>query len=178
MLGAGVVRAHVGLKEYLAELQKREVEHPEEGPLRHPFKLLLGSEFAFRRPAGGDRARPAGWGGLCQLSARRAWPRHGQGRLPGGLGAERARIAAGLRDRLAAAARERASLDLVAAGALVASLQALFGEHLWIGVELLHELDDELWLAALQELSQRSGVALWRRATSTCMCARASACRT
>ena len=70
---SGVVRAHAGLKEYLAELEQREREHPEEGPLRHPFQLLLGSEFAFPEGRLVAIARDlAGWGGLCQfISAAR-----------------------------------------------------------------------------------------------------------
>jgi error-prone DNA polymerase len=158
---AGVVRAHVGLKEYLQELEKREIERPEEGPLRHPFKLLLGSEFAFPEGRRVAIARDlAGWGGLCQFISAARMGDSVKGQYQVGWAHSELTLLQGCEIVWLPLRESGASLDLLAAGALVASLQALFGPHLWIGVELLHELDDELWLASLQELSQRSGVAL------------------
>jgi error-prone DNA polymerase len=159
---AGVVRAHVGLKDYLEELERREQEHPEEGPLRHPFKLLLGSEFAFPEGRLVAIARDlAGWGGLCRfISAARM----GQGTAKGDykvgwqeseLGLLRGCEIVWLPLRVTGEA-----MDTQAAGAVIARLRQVFSPHLWLGAELLHELDDELWLAGLQELSDRSGVPL------------------
>jgi hypothetical protein len=70
---AGVVRAHVGLKHYLEELEQREREQPQEGPLRHPFKLLLGSEFVF--PEGRLVAIARAGAACAGSSARPAWGR-------------------------------------------------------------------------------------------------------
>ena len=48
---AGVVRAHVGLRDYLEALDDYESEHPDEPPLprNSDFRLLFGSEFRFER---------------------------------------------------------------------------------------------------------------------------------
>jgi error-prone DNA polymerase len=159
---SGVVRAHVALKHYLEELEQREREHPQEGPLRHPFRLLLGSEFVFPEGRLVAIARDlAGWGGLCQfISAARM----GQGTVKGEYRVDwqesDLQLLEGceilwLPQRIAGAA-----LELDAAGALLERLQRSFASHLWLGAELLHELDDELWLAGLQQLSQRTGVQL------------------
>ncbi|MBC7468307.1 MAG: error-prone DNA polymerase [Ramlibacter sp.] len=159
---AGVVRAHVGLKEYLQELEKLEQEKPEEGPLRHPFKLLLGSEFAFPEGRLVAIARDlAGWGGLCQfISAARM----GEGTVKGEYSVSwehsDLRLLQGCEIVWLPLREAGASFDIEAAGALVETMLEIFSSHLWIGAELLHELDDELWLAAMQELSQRTGVAL------------------
>ena len=78
---SGVVRAHVGLQHYLDELRQKEAEQPGQGPLRHSFRLLLGSEFDL-----GDCRLVAiahdlqGWGGLCEfISAGRADAVHPRG---------------------------------------------------------------------------------------------------
>jgi error-prone DNA polymerase len=159
---AGVVRAHVGLKEYLQELEKLELEKPEEGPLRHPFKLLLGSEFAFPEGRLVAIARDlAGWGGLCQfISAARM----GEGTVKGEYRVDwqqsNLHFLQGCEILWIPQRTPGESLDMEAAGVLVERMLDIFSSHLWLGTELLHELDDELWLAALQELSQRTGVEL------------------
>ena len=159
---AGVVRAHVGLKQYLEELEQLEQENPEQGPLRHPFKLLLGSEFAFPEGRLVAIARDlAGWGGLCQfISAARM----GKGTVKGQYSVHWAhselRLLQGCEIVWLPQRVPGAALELEAAGALIGRMLEVFVSQLWIGAELLHELDDELWLAALQQLSQRTGVAL------------------
>ncbi|MFC5499201.1 error-prone DNA polymerase [Caenimonas terrae] len=158
---AGVVRAHVGLKDYLQELEKREQEKPEEGPLRHPFKLLLGSEFAFPEGKLVAIARDlAGWGGLCQFISAARMGDSVKGQYQVGWAHSELTLLQGCEIVWLPQRSEGASLQIDAACVLVERMQAIFSRHLWIGVELLHELDDELWLAALQELSQRSGVPL------------------
>jgi error-prone DNA polymerase len=159
---AGVVRAHVGLKHYLEELEQREREQPQEGPLRHPFKLLLGSEFVFPEARLVAIARDrAGWGGLCRfISAARM----GEGTVKGTYRVDwdesDLRLLQGCEIVWLPLRVQGASLDMETASALIARLLDVFASHLWLGAELLHELDDELWLATLQELSQRTGAAL------------------
>ena len=159
---AGVVRAHVGLKHYLEELKKLEQEQPQQSSLRHPFRLLLGSEFAFPEGRLVAIARDlAGWGGLCQfISAARM----GQGTVKGEYRVDwkesELELLQGCEIIWLPRRTAGESLDMEAAAMLAARMAALFSGHLWIGAELLHELDDELWLAALQELSGRTGVEL------------------
>ena len=159
---AGVVRAHVGLKHYLQELERLEQEQPQQGLLRHPFKLLLGSEFVFPQGRLVAIARDlAGWGGLCQfISAARL----GQGIVKGQY-----RVDWDLSDLNFLQGCEvlwlpqrvcGVAMDAVDHAQVLQRLRQLFTSHLWLGAELLHDLDDELWLAGLLDLSQCSGVPL------------------
>jgi error-prone DNA polymerase len=159
---AGVVRAHVGLKDYLKELETLELEQPQQGPLRHPFQLLLGSEFTFPQGKLVAIARDlAGWGGLCQfISAARM----GKGTVKGQYRVDwqesGLQLLQGCEIVWLPRRTTSAALDLEAASLPIGRMREVFSTHLWIGVELLHELDDELWLAGLQELARRSGTPL------------------
>ena len=159
---AGVVRAHVGLKHYLEELEKREQEDPAAGSLRHPFKLLLGSEFAFAQGRLVAIARDlAGWGGLCQfISAARMGSGTAKGEYRVGWEQSDLGLLQGCEIVWLPLREAGANFDLQAASALIQTTLARFGVHLWLGVELLHELDDELWLSVLQQLSARTQVPL------------------
>ena len=159
---AGVVRAHVGLKHYLEELEKREQEDPGAGSLRHPFKLLLGSEFAFPQGRLVAIARDLiGWGGLCQfISAARMGSGTAKGEYRVGWDESDLALLQGCEIVWFPLRVAGTDFDLQTANVLVQTKLGRFGAHLWLGVELLHELDDELWLSVLQQLSGRTQVPL------------------
>ncbi len=154
---AGVVRAWSGLNDYLAHIGKLEAAQPGVNYQR-PFKLILGSEFDLGDVRLVALAHDlAGWGGLCEFitSARRAavkgeyrasWEASDFGLLQGC-------------EILLAPSRE-AKLDLPQLCTRLAHAKGLFGERLWLAVELLHLLDDDLWLALLREAGQCTGVRL------------------
>ncbi|RYY90204.1 MAG: error-prone DNA polymerase, partial [Comamonadaceae bacterium] len=52
------------------------------------------------------------------------------------------------------------ALDVEALCARLAHAKSLFGDGLWLAVELLHLLDDDLWLAELRAAGERCGVPL------------------
>ncbi|SDE08352.1 error-prone DNA polymerase [Variovorax sp. CF079] len=148
---AGVVRAHEGLREYLETLAPTE---------RHPFRLLLGSEFAFERFKLVTIAHDLeGWGNLCEfITAARTTAPKGSYRVSWAQS-----DVASLRDCeiLFVPLRTPGAMpDVAALCADVAEAARLFEGHLWIAVELQNELDDDLWLAALQQASAQTGVPL------------------
>ena len=157
---AGVVRAHVGLKHYLEQLEQLELEQPEQGTRRHPFKLLLGSEFAFPEGRLVAIARNLdGWGGLCQfISAARM----GEGTVKGSYRVDWSdsdfRLLQGCEVVWLPRHEPGAAMDGDKHCRLLQRLQDVCASHLWLGAELLHALDDELWLAGLLELAQRAGI--------------------
>jgi len=160
---AGIVRAHVGLRELPAKLDAYEKEHPEEPPIpRNPdFRLLFGSEFRFERFRLVVIANDAeGWGNLCEfITAARTTE------LPKGdyrVRWEESNVASlthcqilFVPDRLPGGAIDRATLheDLLAA-------RALYGDNLWLAIEMLNELDDDLWFVTLFEAGEQAGVPL------------------
>ncbi|MET3376518.1 error-prone DNA polymerase [Variovorax boronicumulans] len=160
---AGIVRAHVALRDLPAKLDTYEREHPDEPPIpRHPeFRLLFGSEFRFERFKLVVIANDTeGWGNLCEFitAARNTELPKGEYRVdwdtsdvaslqrcqvlfvphrpPGGMPE-----AATVQDDLAAA-------------------RALYGDNLWLAVELFNELDDDLWLVTLMQAGEQAGVPL------------------
>ena len=160
---AGIVRAHVALRDLPAKLDTYEREHPDEPPIpRHPeFRLLFGSEFRFERFKLVVIANDTeGWGNLCEFitAARNTELPKGEYRVdwdtsdvaslqrcqvlfvphrpPGGMP-----DAATVQDDLAAA-------------------KALYGDNLWLAVELFNELDDDLWLVTLMQAGEQAGVPL------------------
>ncbi|CAN7386402.1 error-prone DNA polymerase [Variovorax sp. LjRoot130] len=148
---AGVVRAHEGLREYLETLAPTE---------RHPFRLLFGSEFAFERFKLVTIAHDLeGWGNLCEfITAARTTAPKGSYRVSWAQS-----DVASLRDCeiLFVPLRTPGAMpDVAALCADVAEAARLFEGHLWIAVELQNELDDDLWLAALQQASAQTGVPL------------------
>jgi error-prone DNA polymerase len=142
---AGLVRAH-------AEAKKL------------GLKLLAGSEFVL---AGGDgRFRLIalahnlnGWGALCEFitAGRRAAPK-GEYRLGwSDVTADR------LPDCELILAPDRLSRSAITLEALCdrATLgRSQFGSNFWLAAELLHGLDDDLWLTQLEQASARTGVPL------------------
>jgi error-prone DNA polymerase len=147
-----VVRAHEGLREYLETLDPSE---------QHPFRLLFGSEFAFERFKLVAMAHDLeGWGNLCEFitAARTTTAPKGTYRVSWAQS-----DVASLRacEILFVPLRTPGAMpDVEALCADVAEAARLFEGHLWIAVELANELDDDLWLAALQQAGAQSGVPL------------------
>ncbi|WP_431276054.1 error-prone DNA polymerase [Variovorax ureilyticus] len=160
---AGIVRAHVGLRELPAKLDAYEKDHPEEPPTpRNPtFRLLFGSEFRFERFRLVVIANDTeGWGNLCEFitAARNTELPKGDYRVRW----EESDVASLMHcqilfvpDRPSGGAVDCAMLheDLLAA-------RALYGDNLWLAVEMLNELDDDLWFVTLVEAGERAGVQL------------------
>ena len=77
---AGVVQAHVALREHLQEAARLEGEGP--GRRVRPFRLIFGSEFEFPQGRLVALARNTfGWGDLCEFitAARRQAPKGAYG---------------------------------------------------------------------------------------------------
>jgi error-prone DNA polymerase len=162
---AGVVRAWSGLRDHLERIERLERRFPDE-PRRRPFALLYGSEFALPDGWVVALARDLeGWGGLCEFIslARRAalkgdylvnWT-HSDWQLLSGceiLFAPK-RPSGGGAD--AASARGQPALH-----ERLRALQGLYGNSLWLAVELSSQIDDDLWLATLIEAGEACGVPL------------------
>ena len=160
---AGIVRAHVALRELPAVLDEWEAKHPEEPPIpRNPdFRLLFGSEFRFERFKLVAIAHDLeGWGHLCEFitAARTTEAPKGEYQVSW----EGSQVAS-LRHCEILWVPQRApggAMDIASMCADVAAARALYGDHLWIAVELLNELDDDLWLATLEEVGEATGVPL------------------
>ncbi len=144
---AGVVQAHVALKEHLQEAAR-------------PFRLIFGSEFAL--PGGRVVAlarNTFGWGDLCEFitAARRAAPKGGY--TVSWEGSDWSLLAGC--ERLWVPQRE--GVDAMDIGALREGLRQArerLGSRLWLGVALHGELGDDLWLSLLRQLSIEYGVPL------------------
>jgi len=152
---AGVVRAWDGLRQF-----RKAPPEGCESLADRPLHLLYGSEFLLEdgaRLVAIARDLP-GWGGLCQAitAARRA--------------ADKGDYDVGAIDFALLAGCERIYLPHrpsgrnCQAGELPARLQAArqrFGaEGLWLGVELFCDIDDDLWLASLQQAGPAAGLPL------------------
>jgi error-prone DNA polymerase len=162
---AGVVRAWREWQEYRAFLQRLE-EDTGQRYLR-PFRLIYGSEFnlgCWRLVA---LARDLhSWGGLCEFItwARRAAEKgryHLDAHSPWALLADCELL---LAPNKAAYAR---GTGAVGPALLVEQLRAdlacastWLGRMPWLAVELLHDIDDDLWLATLRDVSMHTGAAL------------------
>ncbi|PLC01727.1 error-prone DNA polymerase [Variovorax sp. RO1] len=160
---AGIVRAHVALRDLPAKLDAHESEHPDEPPIpRNPaFRLLFGSEFRFERFKLVVIANDTeGWGNLCEFitAARNTELPKGEYRVDWDTSdvasLQRCQVLfvphrppGGMPD--AATVQE----DLAAA-------RALYGDNLWLAVELFNERDDDLWFVTLMQAGEQAGVPL------------------
>ncbi|MFZ3119294.1 MAG: error-prone DNA polymerase [Variovorax sp.] len=160
---AGIVRAHVALREHPEAMADWERANPDEPPLtRNPgFRLLFGSEFRFERFKLVAIAHDLeGWGHLCEfITAART------GDAPKGayqVRWERSDVASLQHCEILLVPHRPpgGAMDVASMCADVAAAKALYGEHLWIAVELLNELDDDLWLMTLEEVGEATGVPL------------------
>ena len=143
---AGLVRAH-------AEAKKL------------GLKLLAGSEFVLDGGDGRFRLIALahnlnGWGALCEFitAGRRAAPK-GEYRL--GWQRRHRRSPARLRAHPGAGPAHPQSLSLWKHSVTDLTLgRRQFGSNFWLAAELLHGLDDDLWLTQLEEASAATGVPL------------------
>ncbi len=142
---AGVVRAHVEAK-------------------KHPIKLIVGSQFAVEVPPDADigpfslvvlACNLAGYGNMCEcITGLRRASDKGTYRLT-------------LKDIKASALADCVVIASPARGAAPAQLLGLarwllthFTGRCWLGVELLRQLDDEVWLHKLRKASEFSAIPL------------------
>jgi error-prone DNA polymerase len=160
---AGIVRAHVALREHPEAMADWERANPDKPPLtRNPdFRLLFGSEFRFERFKLVVIAHDLeGWGNLCEFitAARTAEAPKGAYQV-----SWEGSDVASLQHCEILLVPHRApggAMDVASMRADVAAAKALYGEHLWIAVELLNERDDDLWLMTLDEVGEATGVPL------------------
>ena len=160
---AGVVRAHVGLREHLEALDEHDAAHPHAPPLpRNPsFRLLFGSEFHFGYFKLVALAHDLeGWGNLCEFitAARTAEAPKGDYQVSW----EGSDVASLTHCEIVLVPQREpgVAIDLIAARARLAGARGIFHSNLWLGVELLNEPDDDLWLATLVQLGEDAGVPL------------------
>ena len=155
---AGVVRAWSGLRQYREAIEQLEADLPGRR-LRDDFRLLYGSEFDL-----GDARLVAiardleGWGGLCRfITAARIDAAKGTYQV--GWDTSDFGLLAGC-EVLLSPKRQAGAIDSVAVSAVLARAASLFPSNLWLAVTLLHDRDDDLWLATLRELGRAHGVPL------------------
>jgi error-prone DNA polymerase len=158
---AGTARAHIALRDYLRYLKEIEDNHPGVRYTRD-FKLLHGSEFALEHHRLVVIARNLkGWGNLCEFIST---ARRGDEVVKGDYHVDELQSDwASLTECevLFAPRRERGEqADLPALRASLLRAKQHYGDRLWLAAELLHALDDELWLATLQQLGAQTGVPL------------------
>ncbi len=160
---AGIVRAHVALRDLPAKLDAYERDHPGEPPIpRHPeFRLLFGSEFQFGHFKLVAIAHDLeGWGNLCEFitAARTTQAPKGEYRVDWA----RSDVASLRHCELIMVPQRVAGAmpDLTALCVHAADAAAMFDAHLWLAVELFNERDDDLWSTTLMEVSDRTGVPL------------------
>ena len=160
---AGIVRAYVCRRDMERTLDEYEKEHPDEPPIprNFDFRLLFGSEFRFERFRLVVIANDTeGWGNLCEFitAARNTELPKGEYRVSW----EGSDVASLQRcqvlfvpQRNPGGAMDAATLheDLLAA-------KALYGDNLWLAVEMLNELDDDLWFVTLMQAGEQAGVPL------------------
>jgi error-prone DNA polymerase len=156
---AGVVRAYSGLNDYREFIGKLQEKFPGQRRQRD-FKLLFGSEFDL-----GDCRLVAiardlqGWGGLCEfITAARTTAAKGSYRV--GWDISDFSLLQGCEILFVPCRPAGDAIDSIAACAQLERAAGLFGSHLWLAVELAHQLDDDLWLATLQGAGARCGVPL------------------
>ncbi|RYZ12373.1 MAG: DNA polymerase III subunit alpha [Comamonadaceae bacterium] len=157
---SGVVRAHAALEQQLASIEEQDRAEPGCSTSRPRLRLLLGAEFGFGGFGLVALARDlAGWGGLCEFitAARMAAPK---GEYTVSLQHSDFTL---LRGCEVLFVPDRAVCDAMAIGPLcerLAEVGELLGAVPWLVVELFNELDDDLWLAALQQAGARTGARL------------------
>jgi len=153
---AGVVRAYVGLKQHMEFIKDLQAEFPGQ-PRERPFHLLFGSEFELEGARLVAIARDLeGWGGLCEfITAARMTAAKGEYRV--GWDISDFGLLAGCEILYAP---QRAAFDPQALDERLAWAKDLWGDALWLAVELPHLIDDDLWLALLREAGGKAGVPL------------------
>jgi error-prone DNA polymerase len=156
---AGVVRAWTGINEHLDFIKRLDEKYPDQPRLRANFKLLFGSEFDMGEGRLVALAHDLqGWGGLCEfITAARMSAVKGEYRV--GWECSDFSLLQGC-EILFAPRRDATAFDADALNARLEYLKDLFGSGLWLAVELSHQIDDDLWLATLQQAGAQAGVPL------------------
>ncbi len=160
---AGIVRAHVALRDLPAKLDAYEAEHPHEPKIaRNPdFRLLFGSEFHFERFKLVVIANDTeGWGNLCEFitAARNTELPKGEYRVRW----EDSDVASLQRCQILFVPNRNpgGTVDAATLHEDLAAAKALYADNLWLAVELFNELDDDLWFVTLMQAAEQAGVAL------------------
>ncbi|MBC7601036.1 MAG: PHP domain-containing protein, partial [Ramlibacter sp.] len=158
---AGVVRARIGLKDHMAFIKELEVAAPQERRTR-PFKLLFGSEFDFGDGKLVAIARDkAGWGGLCEfITAARTTQDTPKGEYYVDWAVSDLTRLQGCEVLFVPQRSEVLDLDTSALTSRLVALKKLYGDSLWLAVELHHAIDDDLWLWTLGKIAEMTGVAM------------------
>ncbi|RQO42112.1 error-prone DNA polymerase [Variovorax sp. KBW07] len=160
---AGIVRAHVHQRSMESRLDEYEKEHPDEPPVPRnlSFRLLFGSEFRFERFRLVVIANDTeGWGNLCEFitAARNTELPKGEYRVSW----EDSDVAS-LQDCQVLFVPRRnpgGAMDVATLHEDLSAAKALYGENLWLAVEMLNEIDDDLWFVALMQAGEQAGVPL------------------
>jgi error-prone DNA polymerase len=155
---AGVVQAHVALREHLQEAAGLERESP--GRRVRAFRLLWGSEFLL---PGGRLVALArntfAWGDLCEFitAARRQAPK---GTYAVDWATSDWALLAGCECLWVPRRDTPQALSAATLGDDLRQVQACVGGRLWLGVALSGELGDDLWLTLLRQVGAQCGVPL------------------
>ena len=165
---AGIVRAHVALREHPDAMAEWELKNPNEPFTRNPdFRLLFGSEFNFDRFKLVAIAHDLeGWGNLCEFitAARTTAAPKGEYRVSWDRRESSAEgdVASLQHCEILFVPHRRSggAIDAITLRADIAEAKAMFGDNLWIVVELLNEFDDDLWLLTLEDVGKHTGVPL------------------
>ncbi|MBJ2154986.1 error-prone DNA polymerase [Variovorax sp. IB41] len=160
---AGIVRAYVCRRDMERTLDAYERENPDEPPIPRnlDFRLLYGSEFRFERFRLVVIANDTeGWGNLCEFitAARNTELPKGEYRVSW----EDSDVASLQRCQILFAPHRNPGGAMDAATLLedLLAAKALYGENLWLAVEMLNELDDDLWFVTLMQAGEQAGVPL------------------
>jgi error-prone DNA polymerase len=154
---AGVVRAWSGWNDYKAHIEKLEQQFPGQRRLRE-FELLYGSEFDMGEGRLVALARDLeGWGGMCEFITAARTTTAPKGQYLVGWEISNLTLLQGCEILYAP---RRQECDAAQLQQRLLQLKQLYGQGLWLAVELPNLVDDDLWLATLREAGERTGVPL------------------
>ncbi|MBC7436575.1 MAG: error-prone DNA polymerase [Bdellovibrionales bacterium] len=169
---AGVVQALIGLRDYKDFIKEYEESHPGDERANPAFRLIYGSEFVFPECRLVALARDLqGWGNLCEfITAARKLAVKGEYTVGWEIsdfrllqGCEIIYIPRSRPHELQDESCDDATRDPLELEALCTHLEQtrrLLGAYLWLGVELLRDMDDALRLSTLQQAGERLGIPL------------------
>lgn len=160
---AGIVRAYVCRRDMERTFEEYERENPDEPPIPRNtgFRLLFGSEFRFERFKLVVIANDTeGWGNLCEFitAARNTELPKGEYRV-----SWEGSDVASLQDCQVLFVPQRnpgGAMDVATLHEDLLAAKALYAGNLWLAVEMLNELDDDLWFVTLMQASEQTGVPL------------------
>jgi error-prone DNA polymerase len=160
---AGIVRAYVCRRDMERTLDEYERENPNEPPIPRnlDFRLLFGSEFRFERFKLVVIANDTeGWGNLCEFitAARNTELPKGEYRVSW----EDSDVASLQRCQVLFVPHRNpgGAMDVATLHEDLLAARTLYGDNLWLALEMLNELDDDLWFVTLMQASEQTGVPL------------------